>query len=225
MTSLRALDLFCGGGGAARGLIAAGFDVVGIDIKDHRKSYPGLFIQGDALRPPVRLADFDFVWASPPCQAFSPSTPKRTRGSHPNLVPATRELLASHPYTVMENVPRAPIRPDVVLTGAAVGLPRIIRHRIFETSFLVTGERGRNEFRNTVPLAERVCPVGRGTPSWLWRKRRHAGLKPNLSTAELRVGMGISDDRMTRKEIAEAIPPAYAEFIGRAAIEAIHASS
>ena len=31
MTRPLALDLFCGGGGVAEGLIAAGFDVVGVD--------------------------------------------------------------------------------------------------------------------------------------------------------------------------------------------------
>lgn len=50
MANPKALDLFCGGGGAARGLIAAGFDV-GID-HDLRcgKHYPGQFIQADLAK-------------------------------------------------------------------------------------------------------------------------------------------------------------------------------
>ena len=133
-----ALDLFCGGGGAARGILAAGFaEIVGIDIKDHRKSYPGLFIRGDALNPPVRIEDFDFVWASPPCQAFS-----RVRSRHPNpkapaldLIEQTRAVLVDNAFTVIENVPDAPIRCDVILTGPMFGLNRIIRRRHFEISF------------------------------------------------------------------------------------------
>ena len=119
---MRALDLFCGGGGAARGILAAGFDeIVGIDIADHRKAYPGHFILGDALNPPARLEDFDFVWASPPCQAFSLATygsGKAHRDDLPNLIPHTRELLSAHPWTAIENVRHAPVRPDVVLTGS-----------------------------------------------------------------------------------------------------------
>ena len=94
MTRPVALDLFCGGGGAARGLIAAGFDVVGVDIQDHSASYSGHFVRADALRPPVDVSRFDLVWASPPCQAFSVATPPGRRNGHPDLIAETRELLS-----------------------------------------------------------------------------------------------------------------------------------
>lgn len=45
-----ALDLCCGLGGWAAGLIAAGFDVVGVDIEERfRATYPGWFLQGDVI--------------------------------------------------------------------------------------------------------------------------------------------------------------------------------
>lgn len=42
---MRVLDLFCGGGGAARGYLAADVNVVvtGVDIKNHSFAYPGAF--------------------------------------------------------------------------------------------------------------------------------------------------------------------------------------
>ncbi len=87
----RALDLFCGAGGASMGLFRAGFEVTGVDIAP-QPHYPFEFIQGDALE--ADLAGFDFVWASPPCQAFTAY--KRRKGHvkpKPNLIPATREKL------------------------------------------------------------------------------------------------------------------------------------
>ena len=224
---MKALDLFCGGGGAARGLIAAGFDVVGIDIKNHRKSYPGLFIQGDALKPPVRLEDFDFVWASPPCQAFSAVTV--CRGSrlkeHPNLIPATRTLLAGHPMTVIENVPKAPTRPDVVLSGSMFGL-LVHRKRKFEVAgFAVPFVLDPTHGTKTVLHGDLASVVGHGTPyrqgTFAERKNTptHKRVLARNRISGWRDAMGIPGGEMTRDEIAEAIPPAYAEFIGRAAIE------
>ena len=64
----RALDLFCGGGGAGYGLHLAGFDVTGVDLNRH-SNYPYEFIQADALE--VDLSGYDFIWTSPPCQGYS----------------------------------------------------------------------------------------------------------------------------------------------------------
>lgn len=135
---MKALDLFCCDGGAAMGLHQAGFDeIVGIDIAPH-PNYPFDFIQGDATNPPVDFKDFDFIWASPPCQMFSAAThinPKqhsKRRGIYRNLIPETRKLLQDSgiPFCI-ENVPKAPLRKDLLLCGEMFGL-RVIRHRIFE---------------------------------------------------------------------------------------------
>lgn len=68
-----AVDLFCGRGGWTKGLLAAGFDVVGID-NEPQPAYPDAarFIQAD-IRD-VSGADFAgaaVVVASPPCTGFS----------------------------------------------------------------------------------------------------------------------------------------------------------
>lgn len=90
---LKALDLFAGAGGAALGLIDAGFEVTGVDADPrHRKLYPGTFICGDideieGLQVDVDPADFDFVWASPPCQKYSRSVLQPGPSVHRNRRP------------------------------------------------------------------------------------------------------------------------------------------
>ena len=223
----RALDLFCGGGGAARGLIAAGFDeVVGIDIADHRRAYPGLFILGDALRPPVRLEDFSFVWASPPCQRFSLALNGRPRARErwPDLTGPVQALLDGHPWTVIENVPHSPLRPDLTLTGPQCGLPMLLRKRVFELSFPMLAP----------PAAHAPGTVLQGTlvtvsttGGMCNRTRKKAMLHPGPLGDRARAGrvlkhqmaeaMGLPME-MTMREIGEAVPPAYAEVIAREAL-------
>lgn len=213
MSKPLALDLFCGGGGTCEGLMRAGFDVVGMDIvAKHAKNYPGTFVHGDALNPPFNLSDFAFVWASPPCQRFSQGTGKDTRADHPNLIEPVRALLADHPYTVIENVPPAPIRPDIILTGPMVGLRSLLRRRHFETSFFSLQPPLRFDTVETVSITKKMCATTH------YYRRKAQGLSGRLSNAEAKAYMGI-EHNMTQEQIGEAVPPAYAEFIGRQVME------
>ena len=217
---MRALDLFCGGGGAALGLLRAGFEVVGID-EDLRcaRAYPGRFIQADCFRLPVALADFDLVWASPPCQRYSAQLRNNpnVRHQHPDLIGQTRMLLSSGPedlLTVIENVPGSPLIPSLRLTGGQVGLPLIHRKRLFEMNFMVLAPPVTSKPN---PLVSVSTTGGIGSRSRAARLR--IGKNPfRYTRAEQIEAMGLpSDIKMTMRQIGNAVPPAYSEYIGRAA--------
>ena len=220
MPSLLALDLFCGEGGVCEGLQAAGFEVVGVDNNPKcGRVYPGQFIHGDALNPPVDLADFHFVWASPPCQAFSSAPLVHKRRDHPNLIPSTRTLLAGHGVTCIENVTGAPIRHDLMLTAPTFGLDRIERIRFFELSFSAQQPLLQHLDPSKWKTGENMVVTTHGSlPNPVYRKyRRELGLKAGWTRQEMREVMGIRSD-MTLRGIGEAIPPAMATYIGKEAI-------
>jgi len=133
---MKVLDLFCGSGGAAFGFAPYFDEILGVD-KVKQPYYPFNYVICDVFDLPLEFfEDFDFIWASPPCQAYSFSTKgARNLGKvYPDLVQQTRQLLdeAKKPY-VIENVPGAPIRKDLMLCGEMFGL-KIIRHRYFEVN-------------------------------------------------------------------------------------------
>lgn len=201
----RALDLFCCAGGASMGLHRAGFDVVGVDIEP-QPWYPFEFYRADAMAYP--LGGFDFIWASPPCQAYTLCQRIRDR-EHPDLVGPIRErLMASGAQWCIENVVGAPLIDPIELCGAMFGL-RTYRHRLFECSFPVNAP---DHPDHVAPLRKMGRPV---------RDGEFIHVVGNFSGAQLaRDAMGISN-KMPRDKLREAIPPAYAEYIGRAAMQAI----
>lgn len=220
----RCLDLFCGAGGAAMGLWRAGFDVVGVDIKV-QKRYPFSFVQGDALRPPFRLEDFDLVWASPPCQRFTQMSARwRGKGgkadSHADLLTPTIEMLGAYsaPW-VIENVvgARRHMRPTVKLHGGQFGL-RVHRPRLFQATFLVLTPRSR-------ATADPIGVYGARADGRRLFTRKDVNGKTSIQRAahsapEACTAMGISHD-MDWAGVREAIPPAYSEHIGRYAMMAL----
>ena len=200
----RLLDLFCGAGGAAMGYHRAGFDVVGVDIVPQPR-YPFEFVLDDVMQLGYRwLQSFDAIHASPPCQAYTQAAlSQRNAGKfYPDLLGPTRDLLEqTDRQWVIENVPGAPMRPDVVICGCQVGL-QLRRIRWFETSW--------HHFELAHPCHHNgpvVSVVGHGTPSWV---KEQLGRNPTI--ADYRAAMGI--DWMNRDELSQAIPPAYTELIG-----------
>ncbi len=197
---VRVLDLFSGAGGAARGYQQgfrdAGLDVrvTGVDLSPQPNYCGDTFVQADAMTYP--LDGFDFIHASPPCQAFTVA--RVIHGNeHADLLTPTRQRLIEHgvPW-IIENVPNSPMRRDIVLCGSMFGERRLRRHRWFEL--------WEPSLMPLVPPChhgdETVSVFGHGGHVYhgveLWREV-----------------MGI--DWMGRAELAQAIPPAYTEYLAR----------
>ena len=225
MKKYKALDLYCGAGGASIGLKQAGFDViVGIDInKNCGKRYPYDFILADALSPPLDITDFDLVWASPPCEGFSSASnaSKQKGKEYVDLLTPTRSMIENHPCFCIENVSNAPMRPDLMLTGPAVGLENIQRVRIFEFNpnwfirnfFLAPSPAlvPKHKFKNGEALT--VTTTMASSNSFYARKAN--GLPGKAPNRESKKKMGIPKKfAMTTAEIGRAVPPPYAKFIG-----------
>ena len=204
------------------GLYRAGFDVVGVDIKPQPR-YPAFhdadyarhfrFVQADALRPPLDLRGFDFIWASPPCQHYTKAqNASKNAHAHPDSVPPTREMLRESgvPHAI-ENVVGAPLENPVVLCGLAFGL-KVKRHRLIESNLLLLAPPCPSHNQDYYVIFGQECRNR--------RKGDKAGRKNKIAVG--REAMGIP--WMTRAELSEAIPPAYSEFVGRQALAAIDCS-
>lgn len=200
---MRILDLFCGAGGAAVGMKRAGAtDIMGIDIVP-QPEYPFCFVQQDIAELTVdEIANYDpdFIWTSPPCQAFSWAAArwKADGRDYPELVSYTRSLLiaAGRPF-VIENVPTAPIRRDLVLTGMMFGLG-VIRRRAFELhGFWCLSPDGSK--RGSVRGGQYVTVVGHGCDG-----------KADLKSWQQAMDIDWISDR---KALTEAVPPAYSQYI------------
>ena len=191
------------------GLHRAGFDVTGMDNKPQPR-YPFPFILADAME--VDLEGYDCYWASPPCQAYMDTNASGLKPSnHPRLIQPTRNRLQAtgKPY-IIENVHKAPIRPDVVLCGTMFDL-RVIRHRYFELSFTPPPQYFSCYHWGTVAHGDFVGVYGRGGkgPRHGRGVREPAPRPHQVTWAE---AMGI--DWMSDKEMTQAIPPVYSEYLG-----------
>lgn len=233
---VRALDLFCGGGGVSVGLARAGWQVTGVDLIHHEDypddshglwALPGVpvceFCQGDALevvRDRDYLAGFDLVCASPPCPGYSTITPDPTR--HPRLIEPIRRALADAgvPY-IIENVEgaRDAMIDPVMLCGSSFQLG-VRRHRLFESNLDLTAPPCRHDAQPQPVGVYGSHPEANGVeyrrgPTNRSRGRRAATL------GEAQRAMGI--DWLRWDDLRDAIPPAYSQHLGEQALALLSA--
>ena len=216
------LTLFCGGGGDAEGYRRAGFRVIGVDSADHSRAFARIGCEFHQMTWEMGLAKFGHlaaaVHASPPCQRYSRASICRPglAGRYPDLIAPVRTALQAtgKPY-VIENVEGAPLVDPVMLCGSMFGLQAefpphgtvgLQRHRLFESNIRLTAPAG---CRHELP-ALRVFGHGRPGNSDL--------TGPGYAQASRDV-TGIW--WMTRDQLNEAIPPAYAEHIGLQLVAAV----
>lgn len=215
---MKVLDLFCCGGGAARGYLRAGCEVFGVDI-EMQPGYPAPMEVADAL---VYVREhghrFDFIHASPPCQGYSPhvttssSQYSLTKGKdEPRLIEPLRDILQQLgvPYS-LENVAgaRAHLINPAVLCGSMFGLPTP-RHRLFETDWGLTVPPH--------PKCRGIAKAFAAERGWEYRDMSVTGKGRRAGTADRwKEILGIEPEaQLTQGQLAESIPPAYTEFIAR----------
>lgn len=199
MNQIKALDLFCCAGGASMGLNQAGMDVTGVSFVEEPE-YPFKLIVEYAEKLDIEfIKQFDFVWASPPCQLYSWSAKRWTNIQRVDLVDPIRQILLKTglPF-VIENVLEAPIRRDLVLCGEMFGL-KVIRHRAFECHGFKPEQPKHIKHKGTVKEGCYVTVAGHGGDG-------------KASLRSWQEGMGINWIK-NKKSLAEAVPPAYAKYI------------
>jgi DNA (cytosine-5)-methyltransferase 1 len=195
----------------------AGWHVTGVDIAEQPDYCGDEFHRGDAVEFIAEHGHgFAMIHTSPPCQAGSALTKGTNKGrQYPQLIPSTRDALraAGRPW-VIENVAGAPIRQDLRLCGEQFGLG-VIRHRYFE-------------LHESITLPTLAHRPHRGRVSGMRHGKWYVGPYTAVygegggkgSVAEWRVAMGI-DWTWDRKSIAEAIPPAYTQWLGAELLESL----
>lgn len=228
----RLLDLFAGAQGTGVGFARAGFQVHSVDLEPHPKhdeiaSFTtasaierdsGGRIVGGVLADIDFCRTFDAIVAGPPCHDWS-DLASRTGKDHGTawMLPATiAQLQVIGVPWVVENVDSAAGMAGALrLCGSMFGLGTVCRdgvyrylqrHRRFASSeFLVPP----GPCRHKGPV---IGVYGTGGGGQMTR-----GYKGHPE--ESRAAMDI--DWMSRSDIAQAIPPAYTEWIGRQLIDAM----
>jgi DNA (cytosine-5)-methyltransferase 1 len=226
MKKIKLLDMFCGAGGAAMGYykraIEMGFEIeiTGIDLYD-QPNYPFNFIKDDAISYATRYINyFTHVHASPPCQKWSCSTAfQRASGKiYLDYIQPTRDIIEMSGLPgIIENVPQAPIYPDVVLRGDMFGL-KVLRKRHFELINWFCMNPSMPKKIGSVMNGDYVSVFGKG--AWIKSgKMKQAGqmmpkfkLRTILETWKFAMGV---DWKMKDTELSESIPPAYTHYLSQ----------
>lgn len=227
---LQALDLFCKAGGATKGLQRAGFHVTGVDIHLQPRYCGDAFHCADAITFP--LDGFDFLWASPPCQAYSDLKNMHNAKHHPQLIDVIRDrFIATGKPWVIENVEGSPLAvhapmlftdiSGIMLCGTMFGLNtkdwELRCHRLFESNIAMRQPFCKHSDRAVI-----------GVYGGHLRNRQRPARRNSMPGSDFNIESGVQAmqiDWMTITELSQAIPPAYSEYIGNQVLTAIAMST
>jgi DNA (cytosine-5)-methyltransferase 1 len=167
-----------------------------------------------AVKKPKHMAALNesyehYIHASPPCQAHS-DLQRQSKREYEDFIPRVRDLLLQWggPY-VIENVEGAPLENPIVLCGTMFPGLRVIRHRLFETNFPIEAPPAHPKHPLVFTHDKRKAHYGKLNQDESFVQVTGGG---NATIANKAAAMGI--DWMTGRELNEAIPPAYTEWIG-----------
>ena len=212
----RALDLFCGAGGATRGLQDAGYHVTGVDIRPQPNYCGDAFVCADAMRYP--LDGYDFIWASPSCQGHTVMNNDKSKWDPAQLLKMRRRLERQTTPWALENVvsqsTRVIMGPDaIVLCGSMFRLGAAHNGKFFQLRrhrLILAGG-----FALNAPCCAHSEPVvGVYDGHARCRAAKHGGRAtrdPWDHRAIASQAMGI--DWMNLAELSEAIPPVYSKYV------------
>jgi DNA (cytosine-5)-methyltransferase 1 len=211
----RLLDLFCCQGGAAKGYHDAGFDVTGVDLAPQPR-YPYTFVQADALEYlAAHWREFDVVHASPPCHDHSALANLVGVNDTGRLLAETRAALRALPLPwVIENVPGASMRVDLMLCGGMFAL-RTYRHRWFEFADPMFPPQLPHP-RHRVLTDSRKRRAG-------WDAGMHTSVTGNVTLSVASAALDI--DWMDVDGLPQAIPPAYTRVVGAHLLDQLTATA
>ncbi|MFG2206082.1 class I SAM-dependent methyltransferase [Streptomyces sp. NPDC048638] len=213
---LRVLAAFCGVGGDTAVYMAAGCHVTGVDQTPQPRYIGDVFHQGDAIEY-IRSHghEYDLIHAGPPCQfdcTLTAGTNAAKRAGYPDLLEPTREALKAtgRAYVIEQPPGRASkrMRIDVTLCGEMFGLG-VIRHRNFELGGWTAVPPVHRPHRGRVAGMRH----GKWYEGPYFAVYGEGGGKGTITQWQQAMGIHWTE---VRKEIAEAIPPAYGRWLATA---------
>lgn len=212
------LDLCCKAGGASMGYYQGATDlglqieITGIDIEP-QPNYPFTFIQADAVEYlAMHHHHYTHIHASPPCQMYTNSTaPMRMAGKEyrDNLAEIRQLMIQAGKPAIIENVPQAPMAPDVVLRGDMFGL-KVIRKRHFELVNWFMMKPGLPTKKGMVKAGDYVSVFGNANLQSGCKRLK--GFEDKTILESWKHAMGCHWMKKDR-ELSEAIPPAYTRYL------------